>query len=70
MANGTDTIIIRGGSADVEFNPAKFPVDPTNPRKHGNASLKITRVVITGDISFDSGDVPGGLKCEITAFCR
>ncbi len=69
MADG-ETIIIRGGSAEVEFNSTTFPSDPTNAKKHKNASKKITRVVITGDITFDSGDHPGGLKCEITAQCK
>jgi hypothetical protein len=69
MADG-ETIIIRAASAEVEFDPTTFPSDPTNPRKHKNASRKITRIVITGDITFDSGDHPSGLKCEITASCR
>jgi|RhiMetdeSRZDD1v2_1073273.scaffolds.fasta_scaffold945993_2 hypothetical protein len=69
MADG-ETIIVRGGSAEVEYDSATFPTDPTNPKKHKNTSKKITRVLITGDISFDSGDVPSGLTCEITAFYK
>lgn len=67
-ANGTE-IIIKGGSVEVEFDPNTYPQDPGNGRKHGNPNKRITRVVITGDIAFDSGDRPGGLKCEIKATC-
>ena len=68
MPNGSD-IIIRAGSAEVEFDPTVFPSDPSNPKKHKNAGKKITRIVITGDVTFDSGNVPSGLKCEIVAHC-
>ena len=67
--NGTE-IIIKGSSVEVEFDGNTYQQDPSNPRKHKNATKKITRVVITGDISFDSGDTPSGLKCEIRATCR
>jgi hypothetical protein len=69
MANGTDDIIIKGGSAEVRFNPLVYLADQLDPRSHKNADLKITRVLITGDISYDSGEHPSGLQCEITAFC-
>ena len=68
-ANGTE-IIIKGGSVEVEFDPNTYPQDPANPRKHKNANKKITKVVITGDITFDSGDHPNGLTCEIKATCK
>ena len=67
--NGTE-IIVKGGSVEVEFDGNTYQQDPSNPRKHKNASKKIRRVVITGDIAFDSGDHPNGLKCEIKAICR
>jgi hypothetical protein len=63
-------IIIKGGSVDLEFDEAEFPKDHSDPKKHRNSKRKITRVVITGDISFDSGDVPNGLVCEIKAVCK
>ena len=68
MADG-ETIIVRGGSAEVEYDSATFPTDPTDPKKHKNAAKKITRIVvmISGVTKFDSGDVPSGLSCEITA---
>jgi hypothetical protein len=69
MANGSD-IIIKGGSAEVIFDGDVYRTDPSNPRKHVNAEKRIVRVVITGDISFDSGDKSEGLECEITCFCR
>lgn len=68
-ANGTE-IIIKGGSVEVEFDPNTYPQDPSNGRKHRNSSKKITRVVITGDITFDSGDHPSGLTCVIKAICK
>ncbi|MGH9970647.1 MAG: hypothetical protein ACREBG_23050 [Pyrinomonadaceae bacterium] len=68
MPNGND-IIIKGGSAEVNFDDRIFVQDPQNPHRYGNAEKTITRVVITGDITFDSGDKPGGLQCEIVAHC-
>lgn len=71
MSNGSGDIIIKGGSAEVEFDSTVYPQDPTDPKKHKNSNMKITRVVITGDITFDSGaERPNGLKCKITAFCK
>lgn len=69
MANGGD-IIIKGSSVDIDYDEAVYPKDPGNPKKHKNQNKKITRVLITGDISFDSGDHPSGLVCEITTFCK
>ena len=70
MANGGD-IIIKGGSCDLIFDDSTYPKDPADPKKHKNKNnQKVTRVLITGDISFDSGDHPSGLTCEITTFCK
>jgi hypothetical protein len=69
MANGAD-IIIKGGSVELEFDDAVYPKEPSNPKKHKNQSKKVTRVVITGDIAFDSGDRPNGISCEIRASCK
>jgi hypothetical protein len=70
MSNGSD-IIIKGGSAEVDFDDGVYERDPKNPRRYQNESKKIVRVVITGDINFDSGEErPGGIKCEIKAYCR
>lgn len=66
MASGGD-IIIKGGSVGVQFDDGLYPKDPQDPSSHRNEGRKITRVVITGDISFDSGDHPEGLRCEIKA---
>ena len=69
---GSD-IIIKGGSVDLEFDETVYEKDPGDPKKHKNATKKITRVVITGDINFDSrSQNPGtnGLKCEITISCN
>ena len=72
MANGTDTIIIRGGSAEVEFNTDTLVAEdlpaphPKSRKNHKNNNKKITRIVITGDVSFDSNPHDDGLRCEIT----
>jgi len=71
MTNGTSDIIIKGGSAEVTFNDDIYVPDPANPHTYSNAQKKIVRVIITGDITFDSGgEKPGGLHCEITCICR
>jgi len=69
MANGAD-IIIKGGSVELEYDEAVYPKDPSAPKKHKNQNKKVTRVVITGDIAFDSGEQPNGISCSITASCK
>jgi hypothetical protein len=68
MSNPGDggDIIIKGGSVDLEYDESIYQKDPADPRSHKNSNRKITRVVITGDISYDSGDHPEGLRCTIT----
>ena len=72
MANGNDTIIIRGGSTEVEFNTDTLVAEdlpaphPKSRKKHKNDNKKITQIVITGDVSFDSRRHDDGLTCEIT----
>ncbi len=66
-------IIIKGGSVKVVYNDGIYPQDSANPNEHKNAKNKITRVLITDDddgVVFDSGDHPGGLNWEVTAFCK
>ena len=63
-------IIIKGGSVALEYDESVYVKDPADPRSHKNSSKKITRVVITGDISYDSGEHPGGLRCTITTTCK
>ncbi len=69
MANGDD-IIIRGGSGELEYDSTVYEKHPSDPRKRGHSGKKITRIVITGDVNFDSEDHPEGLKCEVRASCR
>ena len=69
MANGGD-IIIKGSSVDLNYDESVYPKDSIDHQKHKNQNKKITRVLITGDISFDSGEHPSGLVCEITTFCK
>lgn len=70
MANGTSDIIIKGGSAEVHFDEGVYQPHPLDPHRYANENMKIVRVVITGDISFDSGDKSEGLQCEIVCICR
>jgi hypothetical protein len=62
-------IIIKGGSVDLDYDESIYEKDPTNPRSHRNSNRRVTRVVITGDISYDSDDHPEGLICTITTTC-
>jgi hypothetical protein len=72
MSNPGDggDIIIKGGSVDLEYDESVYQKDPADPKSHKNSTRKITRVVITGDISYDSGDHPEGLRCTITTTCK
>lgn len=70
MGDGGGDIIIRGGSVDLQFDDSLYPKDPNDPKSHKNGNKKITRVVITGDISFDSGDHPEGLRCDVKAITK
>ena len=63
-------IIIKGGSIDLQYDEAEYPRDNADPKRHKNANRKLTRVVITGDITFDSGERPGGFTCDIRATCK
>jgi hypothetical protein len=73
MAAGDgDTIIIRSGSVEVEFDTGNFSVvslpepNPKKRKKHRNDS-KIVQIVIKGPgVDFDSGEHPDGIDCEIT----
>ncbi len=72
MSNGSD-IVITGGSVEVQFN-GQYSPDPENGQRYRNADLKIRRVVITGDINYDSdndngGKFPNGLRCVIRVVC-
>jgi hypothetical protein len=70
MSDGSGDIIIKGGSVDLIYNESVYPKDPRDPKSHKAADKKITRIVITGEISFDSGDYPEGLQCQIKTTCR
>ncbi len=68
MSNG-QTIIIKGGSVEVVYDAGTYPVDPSDPKRHVNKDLKITQVVITGDLNWSSSEKPQGWACEITVHC-
>ena len=71
MSNPGDggDIIIKGGSVDLQYEESVYVKDPLDPTSHKNSTRKITRVVIDGDISFDSGEFKDGLRCTITTTC-
>ena len=66
-SDGSGEIIIKGGSCEIHFDDGVLARDPTETkrRKHKHDTLKIKRIVITGNQSFDSNDIPGGFKGEI-----
>ena len=62
-------IIIKGGSVDLIYNETYYPRDSKDPQRHTNSRGKITRIIITGDVTYDSGEFPDGLQCEIRTTC-
>ena len=73
MSDQGGDIIIKGGSAEIQFDPDLFQKDPGDPKKHRHHDLKIKRVIITGDDhfkDFDSGEHPGGFKGTIRVICK
>ena len=66
--NENANIIIKGGSIDLIFDSAVYPPNPPDSNSHTNPNKKISRIVITGEIDFDTGDHPRGLNCMITVF--
>ena len=68
MANGGD-IIIKGGSVDLIYDESVYPQNSEDRKRHSNATKKITRIVITGDLTYDSGEFPDGVICEIVTIC-
>jgi hypothetical protein len=65
MAEGGD-IIIKGGSVQLDFNDSYYPKE----KGRLNEKQNITRIQITGDVTYDSKDHPEGLRCTITVTCR
>jgi hypothetical protein len=66
MSGGSGDIIIKGGSVELNFAESIYS-KTSDPLVYKNDGRKITRIVITGEISFDSGEHPDGLRCEVTA---
>jgi hypothetical protein len=63
-------IIIKGGSVELDYDETIYARDPLDPKKHINRTGKITRVEISGDITYDSGEFKDGLRCTITTTCE
>lgn len=70
MAESGADIIIKSGSVDLQYDESIYQKDPNDPKKHRNNNKKITKVVISGDVNYDSGDHPNGLSCTITTTCK
>jgi hypothetical protein len=65
-AEGGD-IIIRGGSAEIEFNHDHFPKTGGDPNKRKHDGRRITRIVVSGTEHDFIQNFPGeGFKGEIT----
>jgi hypothetical protein len=66
MGDTGGDIIIKGGSVELIFAESLYS-RTADPSLYQCPGRKITRIVITGDIEFDSGDYPEGLRCEVKA---
>jgi hypothetical protein len=50
MGESGNDIIIKGGSAEIEFDPTRFVKDPSDPKKRKHkGSLNIKQIIIAGD---------------------
>lgn len=68
MSNGSD-IVVTGGSVEIEYDSSVYVKEP-GTKKHKNQTKKITRIEITGDKNWDSGNQPNGLNCQIKVSCK
>lgn len=71
MGDGGGDIIIKGGSIDVNFDDNLYLKNPADPRRHENASRKITRITVVDETTktvYDSGDDPSGLSWTVKFF--
>jgi hypothetical protein len=70
-ADSSGDIVIKGGSCEIHFDDRVIKKDRKDPakRKHRCDGLTITRIVIVGNQSFDSEDIPDGFKGTITISC-
>ena len=66
MGDQGGDIIIKGGSVELIFAESLY-AKTADPIVYKCPGRKLTRIVITGDIDFDSGDHPEGLRCEVKA---
>jgi hypothetical protein len=71
MGDGGGDIIIKGGSVDVNFDDNLYRKDPADPKRHENATRKITRITVVDESTktvYDSGDDPSGLNWTVKVF--
>ena len=71
-SDSSGEIIIKGGSCEIHFDDRVIKKDRKDPkrRRHSCESLKIKRIVITGNREFDSKTMRGGFKGEIKITCK
>jgi hypothetical protein len=65
-ANGSNEIIIKGGSVEVQFDSAGYTRSGNN---HDNPNKKITQIVVVDENGVEkcnSGNIPAGLKWTVT----
>lgn len=65
MADGND-VVIKGGSVEIDFDPATYVPVPGDNKKFRNATKKITGVVIKDENGNVVPQVPADGKCTIT----
>jgi hypothetical protein len=71
MGDGGGDIIIKGGSCDLIYSEDMYPAEKGDPSRHKNKNnQKVTQVIITGDIEWDSQAHPSGLTCEIKVIVK
>jgi hypothetical protein len=70
MGEGAGDIVIKGGSVELGFDNSLYLKDSYDPWRYKNDERKIVRIIISGDLNFDSGSYPNGLRCEIRVVTR
>lgn len=68
MGDAGKTIIIKGGSVGLIFDPTSFERDSMDPYVHTNKHAKITRIVVenmAGGVEYDTGYCQEGLQSVV-----
>jgi hypothetical protein len=73
MSNGSNEIIIKGGSCELQFDHGVFQQDQVDNTKRKNADLEIKHIIISGDPEFpdhDTGEHSTKFTGNIRIICR